>query len=103
MLGVGLALAASLAWGFADFGGGLGARRFPLPVVLAFSQVGGLAFIAVLVAASGEPAPSAGKLAWGAFAGAVGVLGLAAFYRGLAVGAMGIVGPISACGAIVPL
>ena len=42
-------VAAGLAWGFANFGGGLGARRFPLPVVLAFSQVGGLAFIAVLV------------------------------------------------------
>jgi drug/metabolite transporter (DMT)-like permease len=33
----------------------------------------------------------------------MGVVGLAAFYRALAVGAMGIVGPISATGAIVPV
>ena len=33
----------------------------------------------------------------------MGVVGLAAFYRALAVGTMGIVGPISATGAIVPV
>ena len=33
----------------------------------------------------------------------MGAVGLAAFYRALAIGAMGIAGPISATGAIVPV
>jgi drug/metabolite transporter (DMT)-like permease len=33
----------------------------------------------------------------------MGIVGLAAFYRGLAVGTMGIVGPITATGAVVPV
>ena len=47
--------------------------------------------------------PSARHLAWAAFAGVIGVVGLAVFYRALAVGAMGIVGPITATAAIVPM
>jgi drug/metabolite transporter (DMT)-like permease len=54
------------------------------------------------VATRSEP-PTGSQLAWGVFAGAIGVAGLAAFYRALAVGAMGIVGPISATGATVPV
>src|SRR5262249_52649024 len=54
-------------------------------------------------AASGKALPSAASLAWGVLAGSVGVLGLAAFYRALAVGTMGIVGPISATASIVPI
>ena len=37
-----LALAASLAWGFADFGAGVGARRLPVLVVAAIGQSAGL-------------------------------------------------------------
>ena len=103
MTGVLLALGASLTWGFADFGAGVGARRLPVPVVLAVSQAAGLALVAVVVAASGRPVPSAAQLAWGAGAGVMGVLGLAAFYRALAVGTMGIVGPITATAAAVPV
>ena len=47
--------------------------------------------------------PTAHDVAWGVFAGVFGVVGLAAFYRALAVGTMGIVGPISATGVIVPV
>jgi drug/metabolite transporter (DMT)-like permease len=56
-----------------------------------------------VVLASHESVPSASHLAWAAFAGAIGVVGLALFYRALAVGAMGIVGPITATAAIVPM
>jgi drug/metabolite transporter (DMT)-like permease len=48
-------------------------------------------------------APTAHDVAWGVFAGVFGVVGLTAFYRALAVGTMGIVGPISATGVIVPV
>jgi drug/metabolite transporter (DMT)-like permease len=98
-----LALAASVSWGIADFGGGLGARRAPIVWVLFVSQVAGLVLVGALALATHPQAPTGRELAWGVFAGVMGVAGLAAFYRALAVGTMGIVGPISAMGAIVPL
>ncbi len=98
-----LALAASLAWGFADFGAGVGARRLPLFVVAAVSQTSGLLVAGAFVAATSGSTPSGEQFAWAAFAGVVGVVGLAAFYRALAVGTMGIIGPITATSAIVPV
>ena len=47
--------------------------------------------------------PPASQLAVGVAAGVSGAVGLVAFYRGLAIGAMSIVAPISALGALVPL
>jgi drug/metabolite transporter (DMT)-like permease len=98
-----LALAASLTWGFADFGAGLGARRVRIPLVIVASQVAGLAFVGLLVAVLRPHVPSAAQLGWGALGGAIGLFGLAAFYRGLAIGAMGIVGPLAATAAVIPL
>ena len=98
-----LALAASLAWGFADFAAGVGTRRFPLFVVAMFSQVAGIAVAGAVIAATGESPPTAQQAAWAAFAGVVGVVGIAAFYRALAVGAMGVVGPITATASVIPL
>jgi drug/metabolite transporter (DMT)-like permease len=98
-----LALAASLTWGFADFGAGVGARRLQVFVVAAVIQGAGLVVAALAVAATGESVPSARQLAWAALAGGVGVVGLTAFYRALAVGAMGVIGPITATASIVPL
>ena len=103
MSGILLALTASLAWGAADFGAGFGARRVAVAVVLLVSQAAGLALVGIAVLADGATRPSWQHLAWGAFAGVVGVAGLGSFYRALAVGTMGIVGPISAAGAVVPV
>lgn len=103
MIGVLLALAASLAWGFADFGAGVGARRLPVFVVAAISQTTGLVIAAAVVVALHDSPPSARQFAWAAFAGVVGVIGLSAFYRALAVGTMGVVGPITATASIVPV
>jgi len=59
--------------------------------------------IAVVAVSSGHSPPSAGDL-WPAAAGGIaGVVALAAFYRGLAIGTMSIVAPISATGAAVPV
>ena len=103
MTGILLALSASLAWGFADFGAGVASRRLPVPLVIAATQAAGLVFIAIVVAIVRPGLPTGAQFAWGALAGVVGVFGLSAFYRGLAVGAMGIVGPLSATAAVVPL
>jgi drug/metabolite transporter (DMT)-like permease len=102
LTGILLALAASLSWGVADFGAGVASRRLPIPLVIAATQVAGLVFIACVVAIFHPSPPTGAQFAWGALAGAVGIFGLAAFYRGLSVGAMGIVGPLSATAAIVP-
>jgi drug/metabolite transporter (DMT)-like permease len=103
VLGIGLAFASSLCWGVADFSGGLLARRIALLAVLLLSQASALAVALGLVAVAGGAAPSAASLAWAAGAGALGCAALAAFYRGLAIGTMSIVAPISATGAIVPV
>jgi drug/metabolite transporter (DMT)-like permease len=103
LIGVALALAASLSWGIADFGGGIGTRRVQVVWVLLVSQLAGLALVGALALATLPHPPTGRELAWGAFGGAAGAVGLGSFYRALAVGSMGIVGPISATGAIVPV
>ncbi|HUZ14856.1 MAG TPA: DMT family transporter [Gaiellaceae bacterium] len=103
MIGVMLALAASLSWGIADFGGGIGARRAPVVWVLLVSQAAGLVLVGTMWLATQPATPTGRELAWGVFGGVMGVVGLGAFYRALAIGTMGIVGPISATGAIVPI
>jgi drug/metabolite transporter (DMT)-like permease len=103
LIGVALALAASLSWGIADFGGGIGARRVHVVWVLVVSQAAGLLLVGTLALATLPHPPSGRELAWGAFGGVTGAVGLGSFYRALAVGTMGIVGPISATGAVVPV
>jgi len=103
LTGVALALAASLSWGIADFGGGIGTRRVQIVWVLVFSQLAGLALVGTLALATHPHPPTGRELAWGAFGGVMGGVGLGSFYRALAIGSMGIVGPISATGAVVPV
>lgn len=74
-----------------------------LLAVVAISQVTGLAGVAVVVALGGHSMPSLSDL-WPAAAGGIaGMIALTAFYRGLAIGTMSIVAPISAMGAAVPV
>ena len=98
-----LALCGAAAWGVGDFFGGLASRRLHVLTVLLLSQLAGLAGVLVWALASGDPFPGAGEAAAAAGAGAAGLVGLAALYRGFAVGSMGIVAPISAASPIVPL
>jgi drug/metabolite transporter (DMT)-like permease len=103
VLAVVLALSSSLCWGTADFLGGLQSRRRPLVTVLLIAQAAAFAFGIVFVAASGDPFPDAGPALLAVGAGVAGCAALAAFYRGLAIGTMSIVAPISATGAAVPV
>jgi drug/metabolite transporter (DMT)-like permease len=96
------ALLASVAWGVADFLGGLKSRVVPTLVVLLLAQVSGLLGIGLVVAAAGN-APPGPSILWAALAGVFGTVGLASFYRGMAVGSISIVAPIAAVGAIVPV
>jgi drug/metabolite transporter (DMT)-like permease len=97
-----LALAASVSWGIGDFLGGLKSRTLAVLTVMAVAQVVGLAWIAAIVAARGEGFPGPGVF-WAAPAALCGTLGLAAFYRGMATGAISIVAPLAATGAVIPV
>jgi drug/metabolite transporter (DMT)-like permease len=98
-----LALAASLSWGVADYLAGLRSRRLPLLTVLLVVQSAGLASIGIVVAVRGEGPPEREALLYAVLAGLAGAVGLAALYRGLAIGAMSIVAPITATGVVVPV
>jgi drug/metabolite transporter (DMT)-like permease len=98
-----LAIAGAFGWGAGDFLGGIAARRLPVLTVLLISQAVGLAGVSLWVLASGDPFPGAAELLPAAVAGITAMGGLAALYRGFAIGAMGVVAPISAASPIVPL
>ena len=104
MAAVALALASSVAWGVADFLGGLQSRRRVLLAVLFIGQAAGLASMAIALAVRGDGPPGGAEwVAWSGAAGLCGLAGLAAFYRGLSIGAMGVVAPISSAAAVIPL
>ena len=101
MAAVLLALGASVAWGCADFLGGLYARRYSVPPVTLLAQLGGLAGTAVALAIAGGP--SGIGIGLGALAGVFSGVGATTYYAALATGTMSVVAPISACGAVVSL
>jgi drug/metabolite transporter (DMT)-like permease len=103
MLAVVLALGASLGWGTSDFLGGLKSRRVPLLSVLLISQATALVTLAVIVLARGASPPDRSSLYYAAIAGVSETVGIAALYRGLAVGTMSIVAPVAATAPAVPL
>jgi drug/metabolite transporter (DMT)-like permease len=99
---IALALGASLTWGVADFYGPLKGRTLGALRVLFYVQLSGLAAIALVVAIRGR-----GPASWAALlavpAAISGTLGLYAYYRGVAVGAISIVAPIAGISAVVPV
>jgi drug/metabolite transporter (DMT)-like permease len=103
LIAVTLALCASLAWGFADFGAGVASRRQPALVVGWMMQLVGAIVAALVVLALWDAPPSWQQALWAATAGTVGLVGLISFYHGLSIGPMGIVGPLSTTAALVPL
>lgn len=98
-----LALLGALSWGTGDFFGGLASRRAHVLTVLVLSQAVGLAGVAAWAVASGDSPPGLADIVPAVGAGMAGAAGLAALYRGMAIGAMGIVAPISALSPAVPL
>jgi drug/metabolite transporter (DMT)-like permease len=89
-------LASALTWGAGDFNGGLAAKRVPVFMVMAIGHAAGLLLLLVLAVVWGERLPAATELGWGLAAGIAGAVGVAALYRALAVGQMGLVAPLSA-------
>ncbi len=100
-----LAVLSSVAYGAADFLGGLATKRgSTLFSVVVFSQSAGLVLVLLALPLLPSASPAAVDFAWGAAAGLAGGIGLALLYRGLATGVMSVVAPVTAvCAVIIPL
>lgn len=98
-MGALLALASALAYGVADYAGGVLSRRAHFGTVAFVGQVGGLVF--ALAAAPFVPATvSLAGLGWGALSGVGTGVGMLFLYRGVSRGAMSVVVPVSAVGGV---
>ncbi len=96
LVGMLYALASGLTWGTGDFSGGLASRHTSVFIVIILSQTIGIMCLLSVIALFAEPFPQWSDLLFGACGGTAGVIGLSAFYRGLASSPMGIVAPVAA-------
>jgi drug/metabolite transporter (DMT)-like permease len=103
MLAIGLALSASVMWGFGDFIGGTRSRVLPVLTVMLCSQAVGLVWIGAVAVIAAEPAPSERQAIMAALSALSGTAGLICFFRAIAVGKMSVVVPIAALSAGVPV
>jgi drug/metabolite transporter (DMT)-like permease len=90
-----LGLTSSIVWGISDFLGGLASRRAPLFGVLVGAQLIGLAIAAPIAFGRGEGQLAPADIAWSTVSGLLGAVGIGCLYRGLAVGRMGVVAPVT--------
>jgi drug/metabolite transporter (DMT)-like permease len=103
-MGALFALGSSIAWGCADFIGGVAARRVgPLRVML-LSYPAGALLLTVIALALVPGEVNAEILGWSIAVGLSGSLAIFLLYAALAIGPMGIVSPLTAVGsAAVPV
>lgn len=93
-----LALTAAASWGASDFFGGLAGRRAPGDVSVSVSLAGhliGALGLTLVAAVIGAEAFTGRDLGFSVAAGVGGASGVALLYRGLAIGKMGVVAPIT--------
>jgi drug/metabolite transporter (DMT)-like permease len=91
-----LALGSAITYGAADFLGGLASKRTPVFQVTFLSQLLGSILFGIVVLAFETTDPTTAAFACGAAAGIAGSTGVTFLYRGLAVGRMSVVAPITA-------
>ncbi|MFJ8111461.1 EamA family transporter [Streptomyces sp. NPDC096132] len=97
------ALATSLLWGLADFGGGLLTRRAPALTVVVVSQSIAAVVLGAIVVATGGWSEAGPRLWFAVAAGLVGPVALLSFYQALALGPMGVVSPLATLSVAVPV
>jgi drug/metabolite transporter (DMT)-like permease len=98
-----LALLSGGLWGSADFLGGLLSRRRAAYAVVGASQAAGFAVATVAAVVTGGFGAPLGWVVPSVLAAVGGSLALVSFYAALASGTMGVVSPIAALGAVVPV
>jgi drug/metabolite transporter (DMT)-like permease len=96
-----LAVLSSITYGAADFLGGLATKRSTMYSVVVFSQLAGLILLLIALPFLPASAPAGRDLAWGAASGLAGGIGVALLYRGLAIGVMSVVAPVTAVSAVI--
>jgi drug/metabolite transporter (DMT)-like permease len=96
LLSIVLGLGAALAWGAADFTGGLASRRTGAYRAAFYGEFFGLLFIVVATFFIRQPLPAWSVLALALIAGAVGTTGLLALFHSVIQGKMSIAMPVSA-------
>jgi drug/metabolite transporter (DMT)-like permease len=102
MFAAALALAAAVSWGIGDFLGGVKSRTLrPIAVLIVAQPIGG-ALLGIWLAIRDEGPPGT-EVFWASLAAIFGTIGLIAFYRGMAAGALSIVAPIAGAGAAIPV
>jgi len=102
--GIVLGIGSAASFGAGDFFGGMATRRARGILVAGGSQLVGALALLVLLAVVRPALPDASALWIGAAAGTLGGIGVAALYRALSMGSMGLVAGISGIGSVlVPL
>ncbi len=102
--GVTAGLLAALSFGAGDFAGAVAARRAGALAVVAGAHFSGLLVLLSVALLTGPPIPEAPAILTGLAAGVAGGIGLAALYRGMAVGSMGLITALSGAGSLaIPL
>lgn len=103
MLAIGLALCSSIAYGCADFSGGMAAKGAKVLSVVAVAAPASLVVELILIPAAGADF-SAGAIAWGAASGFASAAAFVLLYRTLAVGPMSVLSPVTAVvSAVIPV
>ncbi|HZR29785.1 MAG TPA: DMT family transporter [Terriglobales bacterium] len=93
---MGLSLASAASWGAGDFTGGIAAKRTSVFGLVVAAHTTGFLLVLALILLTRESMPSRLSLLWAMTGGLLGSIGLAAFYRALAIGKMGINAPVAA-------
>jgi drug/metabolite transporter (DMT)-like permease len=102
--GIAAGVFSALSFGAGDFAGAFAARRAGALVVVAGAHLVGLVALLIGLAVLRPPVPDLGPALIGLSAGVAGAIGLAALYRGMSLGSMGIVTSLSGAGSLaIPL
>lgn len=102
--GVGAGLLSALSFGAGDFAGAFASRRAGALAVVAGAHTIGLVALLAATAWARPSLPEPPTIGIGLLAGVAGAAGLAALYRGMALGSMGLVTALSGVGSLaIPL
>jgi drug/metabolite transporter (DMT)-like permease len=101
---LGFSLATIFCWGTSDFTGGYASRSANALLLTTITHAAGVLLMVMLAMLGHSAFPENRSLAWAAAAGVSGGGALAAFYRALSSGKMGLTAPVAAVlGAAVPV